>query len=107
MIARIWRGEVPPQKAEAYHQYLRDTGLKDYSSTPGNLGVCLLMKKHENTTEFQTLTFWKDYDSIKAFAGEDFERARYYPADLDFLIQMDEFVTHFEVLEYPRGFLPV
>lgn len=107
MIARMWRGEVPAEKASAYHQYLLDTGLKDYNNTQGNLGVFLFMKENGKNTEFRTLTLWKDYDSIKLFAGENYTRARYYLSDREFLVEFEEFVTHFEVLEYPPGFQPV
>ena len=39
MIARIWRGITLAEKADAYIDYLNETGLKDYANTPGNLGV--------------------------------------------------------------------
>ncbi len=39
MIARTWRGAVPAAKADAYHDYLLETGVPDYEKTPGNRGV--------------------------------------------------------------------
>jgi len=47
---------------------------------------------------FITLTFWKDRDSIKAFAGEDVEVAKYYPEDKDFLLEFEPKVVHYEVV---------
>ena len=44
MIARIWRGRTPAEKADAYHDYLRATGLKEYAETTGNLGVNALRR---------------------------------------------------------------
>src|SRR5204863_480089 len=49
--------------------------------------------------EFTTLTLWDSIESIKAFAGEDYERARYYPRDREFLTRFDPKVEHFEVVE--------
>jgi hypothetical protein len=37
-------------------------------------------------------------DAIKGFADDDYERARYYPEDDDFLLEREPFVTHYEVL---------
>lgn len=34
MIARIWHGKVPFVKAQAYHQYLLATGLKEHYEVP-------------------------------------------------------------------------
>jgi len=46
---------------------------------------------------FQMLTFWDDVDAIKRFAGEDYQRARYYDFDNDFLVEKEPAVLHFEV----------
>ena len=34
---------------------------------------------------------------IKNFAGENFEKAKYYPEDKIFLLEFEENVTHYEV----------
>jgi heme-degrading monooxygenase HmoA len=99
MIARSWHGSVPSAKANDYHQYLLATGLKDYAAVKGNRGVVLLKREEENITHFQTLTFWNSIEDIKEFAGEDYEKARYYPEDKDYLLEFELLVTHFEVLE--------
>jgi heme-degrading monooxygenase HmoA len=103
MIARMWHGEVPSTKAEAYHEYLNETGLKDYGAIPGNKGVYLLTKQVADSTHFYTLTFWDGWQAIKEFAGADYEKARYYPADKDFLVECEPLVEHFDVLEVKCG----
>jgi hypothetical protein len=50
-------------------------------------------------------TLWESVESIKAFAGDQFERARYYPEDDDYLIERDTYVTHADVLVL-EGFEP-
>lgn len=99
MIARTWHGIVPQEKAEAYYNYLKDTGLNDYRNTKGNVGVQVL-RKHENQhTHFLLITYWESYESIREFAGDDFEKARYYPKDKEFLLDLEPFVNHYEILE--------
>lgn len=103
MIARIWRGATPASKADAYFEYLQRTGLADYRSTPGNRGVLVLRRVRNRTAEFTVISLWDSVDAIRAFAGPDIERARYYPEDEDFLIELEPRVSHFEVLAAPGG----
>jgi heme-degrading monooxygenase HmoA len=98
MIARTWHGRVPAAEADAYHAYLLRTGLGDYASTPGNRGVQVLRRTEGEITHFLLITLWDSLDVIRAFAGPDYERARYYPEDDDYLLEREPFVTHYEVL---------
>jgi heme-degrading monooxygenase HmoA len=100
MIARLWHGKVPSAKASDYHHYLITTGLKDYAAIPGNRAVSLLKKEDTTITHFYTLTYWDNIDAIKRFAGEDYEKARYYPEDKDYLLEFEPLVIHYEVLEH-------
>ena len=100
MIARLWHGRVLSENAEAYHQFLVESGLKDFTTTPGNRGYILLKKVDEgNITHFYTLSLWENMEAIKGFAGEDVQKARYYPGDADYLLEFETFVSHLEVLE--------
>ena len=45
-----------------------------------------------------TLTFWEDMRAIQGFAGDDVERAQYYPEDQDFLLEFEPNVVHYEVV---------
>ena len=98
MIARTWHGRVPAAKADAYHAYLQRTGLPDYAATPGNLGVLAFRRTEGDVTHFVLTTLWDSMDAIRAFAGDDPERARYYPEDDDYLLEREPLVTHHEVL---------
>lgn len=101
MIARSWHGRVAAAQADAYHAYLLRTGLGDYASTPGNRGVQVLRRTEGEITHFLLITLWDSLDAIRAFAGPDYERARYYPEDDDYLLEKEPFVTHYEVLSTP------
>lgn len=98
MIARTWHGTVPASLADAYHEFLLQIAVPDYRQTPGNLGVYVLRRAEGDVAHVLLLTLWESRDAIRAFAGDDIDRARYYPEDPDYLIEMEPTVTHYEVL---------
>ena len=99
MIARIWRGVVRTEDAEAYADYIRDTGFSEYARTPGNRGAHMLRRDEDGRTEFITLSFWDSRDAIRAFAGDDIEKAVLYPGDEQYLIESDPLVKHYDMTD--------
>jgi heme-degrading monooxygenase HmoA len=97
MIARTWRGAVRSTDADAYVTYLEETGVAGYRGTPGNRGVWMLRRELGETTEFVMFTLWESLDAVKAFAGEDYETAVFYPEDDRFLVERDLTCTHYQV----------
>jgi len=98
MIARIWHGKTKASQAEDYGEFLIARAIPDYQSIAGNLGVHILRHLAGNEAHFITLTFWENVEAIKAFAGEDFEEAKYYPEDKNFLLEFEPKVAHYEVV---------
>jgi heme-degrading monooxygenase HmoA len=98
-VARLWHGAVPAAKGDAYAAYLRKTGVNDCRTTEGNRGVQVLRRTVGDETHFLFISFWDSLDAIRAFAGDDVERARYYPEDRAYLLELEPRVTHYEVLE--------
>lgn len=98
MIARAWGGAVRASDADAYLDYLHATGLAAYRATPGNRGLLALRRLDGDRAEFLLLTLWESEEAIRRFAGEDIERAVFYPEDDRFLVARDERVRHFEVV---------
>ena len=97
MIARMWTGTVRHDDAEAYADYIRDTGLAEYAETPGNRGAWMLRRDDGDRTEFITLSFWDSEEAIRRFAGDDIEAAVYYPEDDRYLIDRGPRVRHYVV----------
>ena len=98
MIARSWRGAVKNADAEAYAAYIDETGMQEYAKTPGNRGAWMLTRELEgDLTEFVTFSLWDSIDAIKAFAGEDYATAVFYPEDDRYLVERDETCTHWDV----------
>ena len=98
MIARLWHGITTASKADEYLEFLNKTGVADYQATEGNLGVQLLRRIEGDQAHFLIITFWESVEAIQRFAGQDYEKARYYPEDQDFLIEFEETVVHYEVM---------
>jgi heme-degrading monooxygenase HmoA len=98
MIVRMWHGRVPTQKADAYRKFLNERAIPDYHSVDGNLSVHILERAEGEVTHFITLTFWRDLEAIRAFAGEPVEKAKYYPEDKDFLLEFEPEVVHYQVV---------
>jgi heme-degrading monooxygenase HmoA len=101
VIARTWHGRVPARESEKYHQYLLRTGVPDLQSTPGNLGVYVFRRLEGDEAHFVLTSLWDSMESIRRFAGHDVERARYYPEDEKFLLELEPRVAHYEVLNAP------
>ena len=103
MIARIWTGAVRKEDGDAYAQYMRETGVAAYAKTLGNEGVWMLRRDLDDRTQFLMFTLWDSLDAVKAFAGEDYETAVFYPEDDRFLLERDLLASHFEVDAYEHG----
>jgi heme-degrading monooxygenase HmoA len=98
-IARTWRGWTRAIDADAYVEYLLETGMREYRETPGNRAAYILRSDEGDRTEFVTLTFWDSIESVKGFAGEDVDRAVFYPQDDRFLLDRETSARHYEVID--------
>ena len=101
MIARTWHGVTDASKANEYLDYLKKTGVAEYQETEGNLGVYVLRRVDGDRAHFLLLTLWESEGAVKRFAGPEMEKAKYYPEDEKFLLELEPTVTHYEVLIKP------
>ena len=97
MIARTWRGATAADDADAYLDYLHQTGLAEYRKIDGNRGVLALRRIDGNRAEFLLVSLWDSAEAIRRFAGGDIEKAVFYPEDDRFLVDRDNHVFHYEV----------
>jgi heme-degrading monooxygenase HmoA len=96
MVTRIWHGKTLAEHADFYLKYIQETGLQDYRNVEGNISAKILRRIEKDICHFWTITEWDNIDSIKKFAGEDFEKARYYLEDKKYLLELEEKVIHCE-----------
>ena len=85
-------------EAEAYVNYIVNTGMAEYRSTPGNQGAWRLRRDDGDRSEIVTFSLWDSRDSIRAFAGDDIDQAVFYPEDDHFLLERDLTVRHYDVV---------
>jgi heme-degrading monooxygenase HmoA len=104
MIARMWRGWVRTEQTNAYVAYITGTGLREYATTPGNLG-CQMWTRNlgDGRTEVLTVSWWESRTAIIGFAGPDIEAAVFYPEDDEYLVDRETTVSHFEVAAAQAG----
>ena len=99
VILRKWTGRIRTAQEKEYVDYIARTGLQDYARTPGNLGFEMLLRELGNgESEVTTLSWWTTMDSIRAFAGETPDLARYYPEDDRYLVYRPLHVEHHRVV---------
>lgn len=97
MIARIWNGKTRIEHLEAYTHFMKSRAIPDYQQTEGFVKLNFLRRVDGEFAYFKLITFWKNMEVIKNFAGEDHEKAKYYPEDQQYLVDFPECVTHYEV----------
>ncbi len=101
MIARIWRGSAKGDNAEAYRRHVTETVFPALEAIAGHRGAYLLRRETREGTEFLAVTLWDSLAAIRAFAGDDPERAVVEPAARAVLADFDEFARHYEVIHGP------
>ena len=99
MIARMWRGWAGTvENADAYEAFLRDTFLPAATKIDGYHGAQVLRRTVGDEIAFVTVTRFDSLAAIKAFAGEDAERAHVAPRARELLARCDERAVHFEIV---------
>lgn len=96
MITRTWHGRTHRRDGERYLQFLLTEGTREYKEIPGNISVRVWRAVEDDACHFWTVTEWKDIESIRAFAGQDYSKAKYYPFDEGMLLEFEEHVHHYE-----------
>lgn len=97
MIARIWHGKTRAQHFEEYSRFMRECAIPDYRKTDGFIGLSFLRRLEGDVAHFQLMTYWENLEVIKGFAGDEYELAKYYPQDDEYLLEFEERVVHYEV----------
>lgn len=95
MILRQWSARIRTADEARYVAYIEETGAAHYAATDGNLGFQILTSAEaDGLSTITTLSWWTDLEAVKRFAGEDYQRAQYYPEDDAFLVERTELVQH-------------
>ena len=100
MICRLWRGWTTPHNADAYETYLRNElypRLERELAARGYRGHHLLRRNVEGEVEFASLTWFDFLESVRAFAGDDYETAVISATAAQLLAHYEPNATHFDL----------
>ena len=104
MIARIWHGWAASfENADADEDFLRTSFLPAARRLAGYRGADVLRRSIGDEIEFVTITRFESLDAVRAFAGEDFERANVAPRARELLARFDAHCSHFEIAFTSEG----
>jgi heme-degrading monooxygenase HmoA len=101
MIVRAWRGYAAIAEPEAYPKHLLQSVRPKLQALPGFRGLYLLRRRGMEEIEFLVLTLWDSMDAVRAFAGDQPERAVVEPEARAALVRFESTVAHYEVLAAP------
>ena len=97
MVARHWRGRSRADTASAYLDHLRIETLPRLRALDGHLGAYVLRREVGDEIEFVVLTLWESLESVRAFAGDDYETAVVPPQARRVLTTFDKRALHYDV----------
>jgi heme-degrading monooxygenase HmoA len=98
MIVRIWHGRTPRAVADEYAAFLERRAIADYRAVPGNLEAAVYRRDEGEVTHFLTVSRWVSEEAIRAFAGDELLKSRFYPEDTGYLLEFEPEVQHFTVV---------
>jgi heme-degrading monooxygenase HmoA len=99
MIIREWRGRARRSQADAYPRHFRERVISELREVPGFMGAQLSRRDVDGGVEFLVLTQWQSMDAIRGFAGTEVDKAVVERGAAAALVEFDERVRHYEVVE--------
>jgi antibiotic biosynthesis monooxygenase (ABM) superfamily enzyme len=101
MIARIWYGYTTPDNADAYEALLKTEIFPGIlaRNVAGFRRIELLRGPAGEEVEFATVMWFDSLESVKDFAGADYETAVVLPKARALLTRFDPGSRHYEVRE--------
>jgi len=100
-VCRLWCGWTTPENADAYERIVRGEVIPAIEARriPGFQHIDLMKRNCGTEVEFQTLMWFDDLDSVRAFVGDDYSVSHVPDAARAVLSRFDERAAHFEVLD--------
>ncbi|HJZ71050.1 MAG TPA: antibiotic biosynthesis monooxygenase [Vicinamibacterales bacterium] len=98
MIERVWSARTTREGAAAYAEHFRETVLPELAAIDGYHGARLLEREHAGGVEVVVVTRWRSLEAIRAFAGNELERAVVHDAAAALFTDYDRRVRHYGVV---------
>jgi heme-degrading monooxygenase HmoA len=94
VIVRVWKARGSEDGIERYcREHFEPTVLPELRGVDGFVDAHVLVRGGE----LVVATRWESLDAVRAFAGDDLERAVVEPVVASLLDSYDERVTHYSV----------
>ena len=97
MIIRVFRPTIHPGKESDFESFLPDTAIPLVSQPSGLLAPHVGKPRDPSSTEYLYVTIWENVESIRAFAGEQWEEAVITPEEEHLL--KDTWIGHYEAIQ--------
>jgi len=101
MIFRIWHGWTAPENADVYENLLKKEIFPAIAAknVSGYRGIQLLRRQLSKEVEFITIMQFDSLESVKQFAGEDYEKSYVPDKAKQVLSRHDDKSQHYEIKE--------
>jgi hypothetical protein len=97
VIIRVFRPTVRPGQQDAFERFLRETAIPLVGKQDGMLAQHVGLPFEPDGREFVYISVWKDVDSIRSFAGENWQEAVIDPSEEEMLEETS--IEHFVILD--------
>lgn len=97
MVIRTWHGRTRLSDGDEYEAFMKERAAPDYGSVEGLQSLFFTRRNEADVSHFLLVTVWDSIESVKKFAGETPEIAKYYPEDDDFLLEKEEYSQNYHV----------
>lgn len=99
MICRVWHGWTTPANADAYEALLKSEIVPGIHGRgiAGFREMQVCRREQGDAVEFMTVMWFESIESVRAFAGDDYEVAVVPPAARALLARFDARSQHYEV----------
>jgi heme-degrading monooxygenase HmoA len=98
MISRQWRGLARAERAADYEAHLRAETFPALRGMDGFVDATILRRDLPRGVEFLVVTRWRSLDAIAQFAGRDLDAAVVPEPVRAMMLEFDERVRHYEVV---------
>ena len=98
-ILREWRGRGVPANDDAVFEHYLTTLKPRLAASPGFEGSAFGRRDLGKLVEYVLISYWKDMDAVKTFAGPAVDKAVLPEGTSDVLLDSDTFVRHFEIVD--------
>jgi heme-degrading monooxygenase HmoA len=98
MIERVWTARTTREGAVDYADYFRRVVLPELAAIEGYRGARLLERELNGGIEVVVVTRWHSLDAIRAFAGDEIDRAVVHDEAAALFSDYDRKARHFGVI---------